>query len=375
MAKKEQLRTTIYFEGRRYTVRGRNRRELAQNRRRKLEELEKGTLVIGDNITVEQWSQKWLETYCEPSMGTGSYQNNRGIVQNQIVPVIGSLKLKDVRPIHCQKVLNAQRGRSTSFLSKIRSALFRIFKSAVRERLIDRNPADDLDLPASTVGSHRSITAEERTHILRVADGHRSGLYIKLMLYCGLRPGECIPLQWCDIDLDNGFIHVSKALKRGSEIVDTPKSDAGSRKIPIPSVFLDELRELYQGEPFAFLLTQPTTGKMHTRTSLRSCWTSFRRALDIEMGAQVYRNQIIVHAVADDLVPYCLRHTYGTDLQDAGVPINVAKYLMGHSDISVTANIYTDTTDDVIEAARERINLGKCMSKCMSTSEKTAEKG
>ena len=249
-----------------------------------------------------------------------------------------------------------------------------MFKSAVRERLIPYNPAEELDLPASTSGSRRAITPEERTHILRLAETHRSGLYIKLMLYCGLRPGECIPLQWCDIDLDAGFLHVTKALKKGSEEVGPPKSESGSRKIPIPDVFLSELRAIYQGDPFAYLITQPTTGKMHTRSSIRSYWNNFLRALDIQMGATVYRNQIIIHAVADDLVPYCLRHTYGTDLQDAGVPINVAKYLMGHSDISVTANIYTSTTDDAIESARKQINNRSSMSVTMSALKKEAKK-
>ena len=59
------------------------------------------------------------------------------------------------------------------------------------------------------------------------------------------------------------------------------------------------------------------------------------------MGAVVEDGKIIYHAVAPDLTPYCLRHTFCTDLQRAGVPINVAKELMGHSDISITANIYT----------------------------------
>lgn len=61
--------------------------------------------------------------------------------------------------------------------------------------------------------------------------------------------------------------------------------------------------------------------------------------------------------LAPDLIPYCLKHTYCTDLQDAGVPINVAKYLMGHSDISLTAKIYTHTTDLTIQDAAEKINL------------------
>lgn len=53
----------------------------------------------------------------------------------------------------------------------------------------------------------------------------------------------------------------------------------------------------------------------------------------------------VLSVVASDFVPYCLRHTFCTDLQKKGMPINVAKYLMGHSDISVTANIYTHITD------------------------------
>ena len=166
-------------------------------------------MLIDEGTTVGVWAQKWLDVYCKNAMGEGCYQNYAGIVKNQIAPRIGALKLKDVRPIHCQSVLNAEIGRSTSFLSKIRQVMFRMFKYAKREGVIDTNPADDL-------------------------------------------------------------------------------------------------------------------------------------------------------------CPYCLRHTYGTDLQDAGVPINVAKYLMGHSDITTTANIYTDTTDDSIESAREKINNKLCMSNCMS---------
>lgn len=374
MAESKQLRTTVWYDGKSYTVRGHNKRELAQNKRKKLAQLERDGIVIDSTTTVEKWGAKWLKAYCEPSMGVGSYNNYRGIMNNQIIPVIGSLKLKDVRPIHCQQVLNAQKGRSTSFLGKVRGTLYRMFKSAVRERLIPYNPAEELDLPASTSGSRRAITPEERKHILRLAETHRSGLYIKLMLYCGLRPGECIPLQWCDLDLDAGFLHVTKALKKGSEEVGPPKSESGSRKIPIPDIFLADLRSIYQGDPFAYLITQPTTGKMHTRSSIRSYWNNFLRALDIQMGATVYRNQIIIHAVADDLVPYCLRHTYGTDLQDAGVPINVAKYLMGHSDISVTANIYTATTDDAIESARQQINNKSSMSVPMSATKERLKK-
>ena len=55
------------------------------------------------------------------------------------------------------------------------------------------------------------------------------------------------------------------------------------------------------------------------------------------------------------ITPHVLRHTFCTDCQAAGVPINVAKEWMGHSDISVTAKIYTHMVDEVFEQSRMRM--------------------
>ena len=68
----------------------------------------------------------------------------------------------------------------------------------------------------------------------------------------------------------------------------------------------------------------------------------------------MYRNQLIApYPLADDFVPYNLRHTYCTDLQKKGIDIRTAQYLMGHSDISLTANIYTHADNStILEAAR-----------------------
>lgn len=59
--------------------------------------------------------------------------------------------------------------------------------------------------------------------------------------------------------------------------------------------------------------------------------------------------------LADDIEPYLLRHTLCTDCQSAGVSLNVAKELMGHSDILVTAKIYSHMVDEVFEQNRKRL--------------------
>lgn len=146
------------------------------------------------------------------------------------------------------------------------------------------------------------------------------------------------------MDFKKQRINIPRAKESGSDVIKEPKSKAGIRSVPIPDELYAKLKA-EKGGPFEPVFTQQTTNKRHTNSSGRCLWNNFKRELDILMGAVVYRNQIVKSVVANDLVPYCLRHTYGTDLQDAGVQMNVAKYLKGHEDIHTTANIYTDTTD------------------------------
>ena len=91
-------------------------------------------------------------------------------------------------------------------------------------------------------------------------------------------------------------------------------------------------------------------GGVRSANSLRRLWNAFARDLDLRMGAKVRDGEVVQHAIAPDLTPYCLRHTFCTDLQRAGVPINVAKELMGHANISVTANIYTHRDQKVLHS-------------------------
>jgi integrase len=175
------------------------------------------------------------------------------------------------------------------------------------------------------------------------------------MLYTGMRPGETAALQWKDVDFKANEIHVYKALESGTynSIKDT-KTEAGTRDIPIHQELRERLLAAQKG-PFEPVF--PTGhGNMQNHASLQRKWNSFKRDLDIAMGAEVYRNQIIKSVVADDLTPYCLRHTFCTDLEAAGVPINVAKVLMGHSDITVTANIYTHKNQPILH--KEIAKLG-----------------
>jgi integrase len=216
-------------------------------------------------------------------------------------------------------------------------------------------------MPKAEKGKKRSITDFERKHFLEVAKTHHAGLMFKTMLYCGLRSGEVVALSWKDFDAENHMLNVVAAMEAGKDTLKAPKTAAGVRKVPVPDELYYELLER-RGAPFNPVFVQATTGKRHTENSRAGAWASFVKAMDDSMGAKwekvkardgKMRMKKVISVIAPDLVPYCLRHTFCTDLQDKGVPLKVASYLMGHTNISVTADIYTHITDGALsEAAR-----------------------
>jgi len=357
MGKDGYYRASARIDGKKHVVTGKSEAEAFIKLGQLKEKLERGEQKLCKDSLVKQWAEEWLSTYKKDTMTAKSFATYRQKIDKHILPAIGGMKLKDVKDIHLQKILNSQKGLSFSHLSKLRMVMNQMFERAVKSHLIIYSPACDLVLPDYKKGTHRSVSDMERKAIVHLAASHNSGLWVLTILRCGLRPGETIPLQWKDIDFKAKRVRVRTALESGTkDNFKDPKTEAGIRDVPIPDDLLTRL-ETECGGPFEYIFTQQKDQtKPHTESSLYSYWKSFKRDLDISMGAKVYRNQIVMSVVAEDLTPYCLRHTYCTDLQRAGVQLNVAKYLMGHSDIKVTANIYTHTTDDVIEAALQSIN-------------------
>lgn len=362
------IRKTARYNGKKYEAVGKTELEALQKLAEKLAAAKRGEEMVGGSMTVDAWFKQWKATYKDPKgLTPKSLSMYEEKYRNYIRPRIGSMRLRDVRDVHLQRILNEQAGRSASQVKKIRMVMQEMFKRARQSRLIPFDPAELLELPFVTSGSHRPITDQERAAILAVAETHRAGLWVLTLLYTGMRPGETAALMWSDVDFTNNEIHVHAAKESGSKTIKAPKTASGVRDIPIHAALLPKLRAA-QGEPFSPVFPARAGGRQ-SESSLRSLWASFRRAMDIHMGAEVSRKKVIKSVVAPDLSPYCLRHTFCSDLQRAGVPINVAKELMGHADIQTTANIYTHRDQDTLHsnmaqldgtAARKAGTGGRC---------------
>ena len=307
------------------------------------------------------FAERYLETYKANVVSSSWYDDIQRITYNKIVPGIGDKPVGRIKPIDIQMFLNSLTGYADSHIKKIYDLTCQLFRYAYKNGLTSYDFTLDLERPKGIKGkTGRSITKNERKVLLRVLNGHRGELFCKIMLYCGLRPGEVCALLWKDIDLESGIIDVNKAQKKDGTIGE-PKSKDGIRKVPIPSHLIEELKTK-KGLPFSLVCPQ-INGSPHTESSRKKMWNNIRRLMNIEMGAKVFRNKLIPPLpLADDFTMYNLRHTYCTDLEKAGVPINIARQLMGHSDISITSKIYTHASTESMDIARGLINsMGNTM--------------
>lgn len=351
------IRKSFTFDKKRYYIKAETEAEAVERMTRLKIELEQGKHIVSRNTIYSEWFTEWLTTYKMPSVSGSWAKTISDIGKSVIMPEIGNQSLKDIKPVHVQKILNGKADMSYSYIRLIYIILSDSLRIAVKNKLITENPCESVVLPKGRKQKNRrAITPKERHYILQTAEKHRAGLFYLIMLYCGLRPGEVAALQWRNVDLKNRVLTVDSSVKPDGT-VGQPKSDAGFRRVPIPATLAEKLEARNPGSPFGYVCTNASGGRL-TKSSMKQQWKSFSRQLNIEMGCRTFKGQLIPpYPVADDLVPYCLRHTYCTDLQAAGIPINVARELMGHSDISITSKIYTHSSAESFENAAELIDL------------------
>lgn len=340
--KNKRYRKTFTFEGKRYEIAAKSERELEVKAAMRLRDLEEGKRTISGSALFSVWAEEWLLTYKKPAVKPVTYRTVAGVVHTTLIPALGSIQIKSIKPVHCQRVLNGLAGCSSYHLKRVKGVMGEIFRAAVDNDLILTDPTVKLKVPRGEAGSHRAITEKERETIFAVAGKDNRGLWVLFMLCCGLRPQETTQLLGRHVDVKAKVLHVPGT-----------KNKNAVRNVPLPDVIIERLPKL---APFDYVFRSERGHPLNPSIMAR-WWRTFKNEMNVHLGCKVYRNKVVPpYRVAADLTPYCLRHTFCTDLQSAGVPINVAKELMGHSDISLTAKIYTHHSEMAFQSAAEAIN-------------------
>ena len=316
------IRHKFTYEGKTYDIRANDYVEFS---RKVLQRVYERPLCP---YTVREWFNEFLVLY-KADKADRTLTSYRQRFRKHIEPSIGNLFLHQVTHAHCQRIMANMSGYSKDTIGKIKDDLVQLFSKAVKNGYLDSSPASDLEVPTGGGVVRRALTDEEIFMTLETYDKSKKGIQFLIMMFCGLRPHETALLQGKDVQ--GNMLHI-----RGV------KTDDADRWVPIPDELLNRLPSF---EPEEYIC-KSVSGKFPTSEKNRDeVWKEFK----------VMAEEYCSYRFADDVVPYCYRHTYGTSLQEAGLPINVIRELLGHSNIQTTQT-YLDNRCHFLVEQYERIN-------------------
>lgn len=319
--------------------------------------------VLGDLI------HTWLFEVVKIKVKPSSFERYEGIYRNYIEnSEIYGLKLNDLKTIQLQRYYNKlyENNKSSNVIMNLNKLLKIFFGYAADEGYIIKNPSSGkkIVIPGKSEKEDQKIevfTNPEIEVMKKHLEGHRLKALILLALGTGLRQGELLGLTWNDIDLNACQLKVERSIKLvntistdGSKeyktLIQTPKSKSSIRTVPIPSSLIPILEEHDKNQKLEKIKAGPSfiksdfvfTTEMGNTIDARNLTRSYQRLLK----------------KAD--IPYkkfhSLRHTYATKLFEANIPLKTVQTLLGHSDISITANIYTHVMPKEKILAAEKLN-------------------
>ena len=276
----------------------------------------------------------------------------------------GFLKIRDIKPSDAKQwfIKLYQDGRRYSTIISVRGVLRPAFEMAVEDDIIRRNPFSFqiTDVVPNDSKTRQAISGEVKERFLTFIreSRHYSQYYdeIIILLGTGMRVSELYGLTRADLDFEARRIKVERQLTRTRHCeyyVEKPKTASGERYIPMT----DEVYLAFQNavqrrkQPKVELLIDGHTGFLFLDKDGKP-----KVAMHLEhvMKRIVDRYNDTHEDQLPSITPHVLRHTFCTEMASSGIDLKSLQYLMGHSDVGVTLNVYTHASYETAQAAMKK---------------------
>ena len=325
------------------------------------------TFFIPSEMTVDDWFEFWI-TNIVGDLAPNTKRNYRERYKHNIQPVLGKMRLVDVKPMYCKMVLT--RMDATYAGSTIRQtyiAMGTMFRSAVMNDLIPKHPMDGVRYtkPVRAVDDIKFLTVDEQKQFLETAKRSHNYFQYALILETGLRTGELIGLTWDAIDWEKRTLTVNKTLefrhKQQHWRAGPPKTQHSYRTIPLTNrayEILKAARAKWENGKKTDMLKQKLpyidrrTGQEMKLPLENLVFINYRTgepAKNSSYDTHLYK--LCDEAGIKRFCMHALRHTYATRAIESGMQPKVLQKLLGHASIKTTMDRYVHVTDDSMNLA------------------------
>lgn len=292
------------------------------------------------SVLLKDYVHKWLTTYKMHKLKPTSLATYEKWLNAHILPAFGERSITSITTDDIQQFLNDRKDMSSKSLTMMKNLMGEIFKDAVEDGLIEKDPTSSrrLIIPSDKVTEREALPLADFKDIL----GHLSDLpaeerrLLALLMLTGMRRGEVLGLRWEDIDMENNFIHVRRNVthpQTNQPHIGTPKTKSGTRDIPLDPMLLELLAPM-QSTGFIIGGEQPITLKHYTNT-----WNRIKKTVDLHGAtAHVFRHSYLTYAAGESSDHKSLQK------------------IAGHSDIRMTMNRYVHAQPEKVKAVSNKVH-------------------
>ena len=332
-------------------------------------------IFVPPDMTVDVWFEFWIENIVG-DLAPNTLRNYRERYKQNIQPIIGTMLLSDVKPMHCKKVLlSMDADYAGSTIRQTYITMGTLLKAAKMNDLIYKHPMDGVRYtkPVRAPDDIHFLTRDEQIRFLEVAKCSHNYNQYALILETGLRTGEMIGLTWDAIDFEKRTLTVNKTLefRHGEQYwrAGPPKTQHSYRTIPLTDRAYEILKEIKDKRPWqkeSPLLSQTLeyidrrTGAI-SRLVMRDLvfinWRTGEPAKNSSYDTHLYR--LCDQAGIEHFCMHALRHTYATRAIECGVQPKVLQKLLGHASIKTTMHRYVHVTSESLNQAVRQFESGR----------------
>ena len=325
------------------------------------------------NTTVAEWYNYWNEFY-NKDLSPNTIRNYRERFNRNIFPVIGNLRLTDVRSIHCQMILNNMKdeGYAAGTVYQTYICMGVLFKAAINNDIIIKHPLTGVTYPKGLKRKTiRALTIDEQKTFLKIAERSHNKLQYRFVLQTGLRTGEMIGLTWDRVDFDKKEIRIEKQMeyRYGNQYwrACSPKTISGFRTVPLSKEALDILMEIYKTKDIRKMapeldcvLTYMDT-KSHVEKSFNMknlVFINYRTGMPNKSSSyDTHIDKLCKEAGIKSFGMHVLRHTFATRCIEAGMNPKTLQKILGHASIKTTMDTYVDVTNESLHEGIELLSV------------------
>ncbi|MEU4683457.1 tyrosine-type recombinase/integrase [Streptomyces xinghaiensis] len=316
--------------------------ECDTKRRELLAKVESGVPVPTRSAKLAEWLPYWLDNVVKPRRKLSTFDKYEAHVRLYLVPSLGAKRLESLGVADVRRFLVRLEQQTTAATAKESHRVLRTALSAAcREELITRNVASLVEPPRAKSRELNPWTLDETLAFLAAA--RKDPLYAAFVLAIamGLRRGEIVGLRWTDVDLEKRVLYVRQQTQRRRGVLydDDPKGRR-RRAVPLPAMCVAPLR---------WHRMRQAAAKHRAGESWRDGGYVFatRTGSPVE-PRNLYRSFTRVAESADLRVIrlHDARHGCATLLTAAGAAPRVVMEILGHSQISITMDVYTHVVQD-----------------------------